>query len=77
MEYDFGNTIASMSQFWNWLENRWGENNKVSRRVWKAMETKAREVGIAKSEERGEKGKRRKEARRKRIEKGEIKEKEE
>jgi len=38
------------------LENRRGQDNEMSRRVWKTVETSAREVGIG--ETKGRRGKR-------------------
>jgi len=46
----------------------------VSRRVWEAVEIKARKVRIAETEERGKKGRRRKKARRKKAKERERKE---
>jgi len=37
------------------LENRGGKKDKVSEQMWKTVETKAREGGVAKAEERREK----------------------
>ena len=34
------------------MENRKGEDNKVSRRIWEAVETKTGETGVAKAERR-------------------------
>ena len=47
------------------MENRESEDNKIPRKVWKAVETKARKVRMEKIKER------RKEARREGTEKGE------
>ena len=38
--------MASSLQFWNQLENRRSENNKMSRGVWKAVETKAEKIRV-------------------------------
>jgi len=38
------------------LENRRGENDKVSRGMWKAVETGVREVGVGKAKGGGSKG---------------------
>ena len=46
-----------------------GENDKVFRRVWKAVEVKIKKIGMEKTKRRRRKEKRRKEARRK----GEVK----
>jgi len=35
------------------LEDRRDENNEVSRRVWKAVKTKAGKIRVAKTKERG------------------------
>ena len=61
MESNFGNTIASMPQFWDWLENRRGEDNKMSRRVWETVETKTGKIRMAEAEERRKRRKTRKE----------------
>ena len=49
MECNFGNTIACLLQFWNWLENRGSKVNKMFREVWKAVETKAGKTRVAKT----------------------------
>jgi len=64
VEYDFGNAVACSLQSWNWLKNRRGEDDKLSRRVWKAVETKAGKVRVAEAERGREKGRKRKEVRR-------------
>ena len=74
MEYNFGDTIACLLQLWDWLENRRSKDNEVFWGIWKAVETKARKVGIVKAKEGREKERKKKEARRKRTE-GEEKEK--
>ena len=58
MESDFGNTVASLPQSWDWLRS---ENDEMSRRVWKAVETKVGKIRVAKTKERGgERGDRKK-----------------
>ena len=52
MEHNFGNAIASLPQSWDWLENRRSKDDKVSRRMWKAVETKVEEVRMVEAEER-------------------------
>ena len=54
---DLGDTVASTSQPRNRLENRGDENDKISRGVWKAVETSTGEIGIG--ETKGERSKRR------------------
>ena len=49
---DFENTMASMPQSWDWLKNRGDKDNKVSRRMWKVVETKIEKTKIAKTERR-------------------------
>ena len=70
MECDFGNAIASMPQSGNWLENRRSQDDEVSRRMWKAVETEAGEIKVAETERRGDKRKSRKRMRRKEKSKG-------
>ena len=43
--------MACMPQFWDWLENRRSKNNEMSRRMWKAVETKARKIRVEKAKE--------------------------
>jgi len=57
------------------LENRRSQDDEVSRRMWKAVETKAEEIRVAETERRGGKRGSRKEARRKEKEKEEKTEK--
>ena len=52
MESNFGNTMASMLQFWNWLKNKRNEDNKMSRRVWETVKAKAEKNGMAKTKRR-------------------------
>ena len=49
--------MASSPQSWNWLENRRSKDNKASRRVWEAVETKAEEAKVAKAEKNKNKNK--------------------
>ena len=62
MGCNFGNAMACSSQSWDWLENEKSEDDEVSRRVWKVVETKAEKNGVAKTK------RRRKEIRRERSE---------
>ena len=50
MEYNIRNTVVSMPQSWNWLEDRRNKNDEMSRWVWKAIESKADEARIVKIE---------------------------
>ena len=52
------------------MEDRRGQNDKVSRRMWKAVETGVREVGMGEAEGRRNKGKSR-EKEKEKTEKGE------
>ena len=58
VECNLGNTIACSLQSWDWLENRRSKDDKISRRVWEAVETKAGKIRMEKAK------RRRKEARR-------------
>ena len=69
MECNSGNVIASLPQSWDWLENRKGKNDKVSKGVWKIVEAKAGKTVVAKIKRREEKREKRKEMRRNRAEK--------
>ena len=71
-----GNAMASLPQFWNWLEDRRGEDNKMSRRVWKAVEIKIRKTRVAKTKRKREERGRGKETREERTEKEEKTKKE-
>ena len=46
MKHNLGDVMASSLQFWNQLENRKSENNKMSRGVWKTVETKAEKIRV-------------------------------
>ena len=72
MEYDLRNTIACLLQSCDHLENRGSEDNKMSRRMWEAGETKAEKARIAKIK----KKEKREEEGRKQEEKEQKKEKE-
>jgi len=61
--------IVSMPQPRDRLENRRDENNEMSRRMWKTVETSTREVRMGKAEGRRSKERSRKEMRRKGQEK--------
>ena len=54
MESNFENTIAYISQFWDWLENREDKDDKMSRRVWEIVEAQTEETRIEEVEERRE-----------------------
>ena len=56
MEDYFGNAVASMPQSRDRLENRGGQDDKVSRRVWEVVEASIREVGIGETKGRRGKG---------------------
>ena len=49
MDGNFGDAVANMPQSRNRLENRRGKNDKVPRGMWKAVETRAREVRVGKA----------------------------
>jgi len=50
VDSNFGDTMVSTPQPGNRLENRESKNDEVSRRVQKAVETSAREVGLGETE---------------------------
>ena len=58
-----------MSQSWDWLEDRRSKDNKVSKRMWKAVETEVEKTRVVEAEEEREKEERRKKTRKKRTEK--------
>ena len=60
MESNFGNTIACMPQFWDWLQQRKDEDKEVSGRVWEAVEIRTRKSRIAKAKRRKERKKKKK-----------------
>jgi len=53
VDSNFGNVIASSSQPRDQLENRESENDKMLRKVQKAMETGVEKIRMAKAKERG------------------------
>ena len=53
MDSNLGDAMASMPQYRNILENRRGEDNKMSRRVWKAVEAKTGKIRLGKTKEGG------------------------
>ena len=55
MECDFRNAVACLPQSWNWLEDREGKDDMVSRRMWKVMEAKVRKVRVVKAKRKEEK----------------------
>ena len=63
MDSNFGNTMASIPQPRNRLENQGSENDKVSRGMWKAVETGTGEVRIRETKEERSEGKSRKKVR--------------
>ena len=65
MECNFGDTVACMPQFWDWLEDWRGKDDEMSRGMWKAVKTKAREVRMAEVEKESEKRRSEKKKRRK------------
>ena len=75
MECNFENVIACLPQFWNWLEDTRGKDDKMSRGAWKAVETKTGETGVVKTEEERKERRRRKEMRGKWTEEKRKKEK--
>ena len=77
VEYDFGNTIASLSQSQNWLENRRSKNNKMLRRVWKVAETEVGKIRVVKTKWGRKEETRKKETRREGAKERRKKEKEE
>ena len=56
MEGDFGDAIVSTPQSRDRLENRGGQDDKMSRRVWEAVKASIREVGMGKTRGRKSKG---------------------
>ena len=56
MDGNFGNTIANTLQSRNRLENRGGEDNKVSGGMWEAVEAGTGEVKMEEAKGRGGKG---------------------
>ena len=77
VECNFGNTMASLPQSWDWLEGRRSKDDKVSRRMWKIVEAKAGKTRVAKIKRWREEREREKETRRERVEEEGRKEKEE
>ena len=63
MDGNFGDVMVSMSQSRNRLENRRSEDDKVSRRVWKAVEAGSGKVRLGETEEERGEGESRKEKR--------------
>ena len=63
MDGNFGNAMASMPQPRNRLENQGSENDKVSRGMWKAVETGTGEVRMGETKEERSEGKSRKKVR--------------
>ena len=59
MESNFGSTMASIPQSWDWLKNRGDKDDKVFRRMWKAVETKIEKTRITKTEGRRKEAKKR------------------
>ena len=69
MDGDFRDTIVSIPQSRNRLENRRGENDKMSRRMWKTVEANAEKVRMGEAEAEGSKRRSGKKMRRKEKEK--------
>jgi len=55
MKCYLGNVMACLPQLWDQLVNRRSEDDKVSKSMWKAVETKARKIRMAKTKRRSEK----------------------
>jgi len=55
---DFGNTVACLPQFWNWLENRRGKNERREKRG-RRKETRRERVEERERKEKEEKAKKR------------------
>ena len=55
MEHNFGNAVACMPQLWDWLEDKRDKDNEMSKRVWKAVEARVREVRVIETKRRREK----------------------
>ena len=70
MDSDLGDAMAGMPQSRNRLENRRSENDEVPRGMWKIVETSTREVGVGKTEGRGNE-RRSREKKRRRSKEGE------
>ena len=66
---DLGNTMVGSAQSRNKLEDRRDKDNKMSRGMWKAVETNTGKIGVAETERRRGKGRSRKEMREERREK--------
>ena len=77
MECNLGNTVVSLPQSWDWLENRRGEDDKVSRRMWEVGEAEVRKTRVVKAKERRRKKGRRGETKRERKSEREEEEEEE
>ena len=69
--------MAYLPQSWDWLENRRSESDEVFRGMWKAMDTKAGKIRVAKTKVRRKEREKRKEMRREETEEGGKKKKEE
>ena len=50
MNSNFEDAVVNTSQPRNRLENRESKNDEVPKRVWKTVETSAREVGLGETE---------------------------
>ena len=64
--------MVCLPQYWDWLENRESQDDEMSRRVWKTVETKVGEVRLTEAKRRRGKrwkGKRQEEREQKRKEK--------
>ena len=61
MDSDFENTMASMPQPRNRLENGRSQDDEISRRMWQAVETSTGEIRMGETEgERSKRGSRKK-----------------
>ena len=65
MDSNSRNAMVGLVQSRDRLENGRGKDNKMSRGVWKAVETSAEKIGMGKAERRGSKGRSQEEERRK------------
>ena len=73
MKHDLGNVIACLLQSGDQLKDKRSKDDKVSRRMWKVVEAKARKIRMGKTKK---KKKEKKKGRNKKKKKREKKEKE-
>ena len=67
VEYNLGNTMASLPQLWDWLKKRESKDNEVSRRMWKVVETEVGKIRVGKTKRRRGEKRKEKEARKERV----------